>query len=404
MLRRLFHLDAVFVMLLTLAVLWILQSVTLQVDFLNPLARSIGDFHLSDVVFAKLRTTEITDTNIVLVNIGELNRAEIAREIRRISAESPKVIGIDAFFMREKSSELDIPLAEALVDAPHIVLCSKLRYNQDSSRFDSLLQSHPKFSSKASTGFANLINEDENDYITIRNFSPSEIFGRHRELAFATAIAAQVDSTSVARLLARGNPTETINFRGDYGHFYTLDAETVLQDTTLDLSFIRNKIVLFGYLGRSLQKVDLTDRFFTPLNERPAGRTLPDMYGVVIHANIISMILRGDYINNLPEWAETFFNVILAYCFGAFFGWLYVEHDQWFDTISVVLQLAISLFLLFCQYLLFDYYRFRLGLTLCVAVVALSGNILEVYHDVLKSIARNMRDKRKNKKASLNNS
>lgn len=393
MFRRFFNSDAVLSLLLTFAAMWLLQFVAVKVDFLNPLARSVADFQLTDVVFSKLRTTELTDTNIVLVNIGELNRAQIAREITLISVAHPKVIGIDAFFLREKSPELDDPLAAALAAVPNVVLCSKIRYNSAAGKFDSLITSHPKFSARAAFGFANLINEDETDYKTARNFSPSENVNGQRQPCFAAELARFIDSSAAERLFARGNALEAINFRGDYGRFYTLDVETAL-DSSADLSFVRNKVVIFGYLGRSLQQTDLVDRFFTPLNERPAGRTLPDMYGVVIHANILSMILRGDYISELPDWASTTLNIAFAYCFLAFFGWLYVNKSNWYDTISVILQLAFSLSLLFVQYLLFESYRFRFGMSLCVAAVALSGNVLEVYHDVLKNLARKVRSRR----------
>lgn len=394
MFRRFFNSDAVLSLLLTFAAMWLLQFVAVKVDFLNPLARSVGDFQLTDVVFSKLRTTELTDTNIVLVNIGELNRAQIARELVRISAAHPKVIGIDAFFLREKSPELDDPLAAALATAPKVVLCSKIRYNAATGSFDSLITSHPKFSGNATTGFANLINEDETDYKTARNFSPLENVNGQSQLSFAAELARVFDSSAAERLFTRGNALESINFRGNYGRFYTLDVENV-SDSTADLSFVRGKAVIFGYLGRSLQQTDLVDRFFTPLNERPAGRTLPDMYGVVIHANILSMILRGDYIHELPDWASTVLNIVFAYCFLAFFSWLYVSKSNWYDTISVLLQLVFSLSLLFIQYLLFELYRFRFGMSLCVAAVALSGNVLEVYHDVLKSLAKKVRPRRK---------
>lgn len=393
MLRRFFHPDALMTLLLTFAAMWLLQFVALKVDFLNPLARSVTDFQLTDVVFANLRTEEVADTNIVLVNIGELDRAGIARQIERISAATPKVIGIDAFFLREKSPELDDPLAAAIAAAPQVILCSKLRYNSAADRFDSLIVSHPIFSRRGASGFANLINEDESNYKTARKFSPAEVVENRQEPAFATAIARAMNPEAAERLLARGNPLETINFRGDYGHFYTLDAGFA-DDPAADISFVRGKAVIFGYLGRSLQQSDLVDRFFTPLNPRPAGRTLPDMYGVVIHANIISMIVRGDYINELPEWAENALNIATSYCFVAFFGWLYVNKSRWYDTISVILQLALSLGLLFCQYLLFELFRFRLGMALCVAIIALSGNVQEVYYDVLKNAARNLRRKK----------
>ena len=73
-----------------------------------------------------------------------------------------------------------------------------------------------------------------------------------------------------------------------------------------DLSFIKDKIVLLGFMGINLNDKTFEDIFFTPLNERYAGKSFPDMYGVVIQANIISMILNKKYINTMPQVAKYF--------------------------------------------------------------------------------------------------
>ena len=49
------------------------------------------------------------------------------------------------------------------------------------------------------------------------------------------------------------------------------------------------------------------------MNERPAGRTYPDMYGIVVHANVISMILRRDYIHDAPSWLNILISILVAY-------------------------------------------------------------------------------------------
>jgi CHASE2 domain-containing sensor protein len=54
------------------------------------------------------------------------------------------------------------------------------------------------------------------------------------------------------------------------------------------------------------------DKFYTPLNKKLAGKSNPDMFGVVVHANIISMILREDYVEQMATWQEVAMAIILC--------------------------------------------------------------------------------------------
>lgn len=338
---------------------------------------------MTDVIFSKLHPTDLADTNIVIVNIGNLPRPSIAKEIERIRAQNPKVIGLDAFFMKEKTAELDSPLVNAITASyDKIILASRLRYNDSTETFDSCLRSHSKFS--APTGFANVVTEEAQGHKTIRSFSPKENAGSFVENSFAVAIANKYDSISTARFIGRNNSLEDINFRGNYQHFYTFDAAECL-DTATNLSVMKGKIVLLGYMGESLSQLTLEDIFFTPLNPRPAGRTLPDMYGIVVHANIISMILKSEYINSFPDWLELVLNVLLAYISIWGFSYIYVHRQNWFDSITVALQLLIPLSILFIQFYSFDQFRFKFSMTLAICSIAITADGIEIYHEILKN-------------------
>ena len=75
--------------------------------FLSPVATALGDFDVYDIVYSKLLEEQSVDTNIVLVNIGNLSRKEQAEEITVINKFKPAVIGIDAFFEAEKDPVSD---------------------------------------------------------------------------------------------------------------------------------------------------------------------------------------------------------------------------------------------------------------------------------------------------------
>jgi CHASE2 domain-containing sensor protein len=363
--------------------LWLLSLVALHVDFLNPFVQSLQDFEMTDVIFSKLHPTDLADTNIVIVNIGNLSRPEIARQIERINSQNPKIIALDAFFMKEKTQELDSPLVDAIMHCrDKIILASRLHYNDSTETFDTCFHSHPKFS--AATGFANVITDETKGHKTVRTFSPKETAGSIEEYSFPVEIAKKYNSMVVSRFLDRDNEMEDINFRGNYQHFYTFDVTQIL-DTTTNLNVMNGKIVLMGFMGESLSQSSLDDIFFTPLNPRPAGRALPDMYGIIVHANIISMILKEEYINSLPDWVELILNILLAYSGVLVFSYIYVHRQNWFDSITVALQLLIPLTILFIQFYSFEQFRFKFSMTLAICAIAITADGIEIYHEILKN-------------------
>jgi CHASE2 domain-containing sensor protein len=394
-------LHTIATVVLVFATLWALYYLPSTMAFLDPVAKALGDIELSDLVFSQLRDDAASgaDTNIVLVNIGALNRAGIAAQIRRIAAEEPRVIGIDAIFRTPKDAEGDAALAEALTLLPRITLVSKLAdYDADAEVFNTKETSHQMFQTYAGTGFANMLaagddNAGENAQPTdmIREFSPAEtvrIEGEtekkemRKEWAFAVKTAWFFDSTAVQRLLARENPSEIINYRGNYDKFYTLDVEDVLGDNT-QLSFVRGKIVIFGFFGATFGKPSLEDMFFTPMNKRYAGRAFPDMYGACIHANIVSMILSGDYVETLPDALEYAIAAVLCLLNIVILTFLYYRRPFWYDALSLLMQFTQSVLILIIFTVAFHWFRLKIEATLLVAVIALTPIVHELYHIAL---------------------
>ena len=93
----------------------------------DPIGDAIGDMEFTDIVFSQLREEPPPDTNVVIVNIGQLSRREIAGQINILSQYNPKVIGIDSFFSNPKEDTLgDMMLSDAINMAGNVVLVSKL--------------------------------------------------------------------------------------------------------------------------------------------------------------------------------------------------------------------------------------------------------------------------------------
>lgn len=388
--KYLFQLDTLITCLLVFGVAWGLFYVPTNFDFFSPLKQAIGDFDITDMAQSKFRDEErnTVDTTIVLVNIGSLQRDKIGAMLERISREHPKVIGIDAMFRREKTAELDTPLARAISGAGNVIMGLDLQYNDSSNSFTAIESSHPTFSGKAAGwGFVNFITDEEKAFRTVREFSPSEKVGDSTVLGFPVAIAQKYNADAVRELLTRENNTEVINFRGNYSSFYAFDTDQIL-DSSADLSVMNNTIVLMGYLGEHMDTtvVSLEDVFFTPMNKRYAGKTFPDMYGVVVHANVISQILHKNYINVMPTMLTAILSIVVCLLNIAIFNAFEERNSKWYDTFTIVSILLQSIFCTFAIVFVFHNYEYKMNLTLTLATLALTPTMHEIYHNTIKPL------------------
>lgn len=351
---------------------------------MDPIGRAISDFDIYDLVFSRLRKEPQVDTNIVLVNIGNLDRNGIGREIRIIKNYKPKIIGLDVFFWKEKGAAQDTLLSDALSEYSNFVLVSKLdRYNSSLDIYDTLLHSAPIFSRNKATGYANYPEDDKGSFRTIRNFSPKASYKNSTEYAFPVKIVNMIDSNKVKSLLSRNNEREIINYRGNFNKFYFLDTYDIL-DETARLNLLKDKIVLLGYMGVNLNITTLEDIFFTPMNERYAGRAFPDMYGIVINANIISMLLNQDYIDKMPYWLSIVLAVIL--CFWCVEGLLLIKrkYKDWFGAAFRFFIFLLTLIDLDLGVYIFNYFNYKINLTLMLAAIVLTPSGLDLYKSFIE--------------------
>ncbi|MBI5325990.1 MAG: CHASE2 domain-containing protein, partial [Ignavibacteriae bacterium] len=342
--------------------------VIFQIDFLNQLNNQIQDFQINDIVFSRLLDKESVpvDTNLIIVNIGEFKRDKIAEQINIINKFQPKVIGVDVAFSKEKGDELDIPLAQAFSEVKNLVLVSRLAFENEKIH---LVKSIPLFTQYAKSGFANFI--DEEDFRTVRKFSPREFADREEADAFSVKVAELYNPNSVKKLFNRENESEIIYFERNLNKYKIIDCEDIfrLRDS---LGFVKNKIVLFGYLGPDVKTLSTEDNFYTPLNPNYIGKSYPDMYGIVIHANIISMILNGKYINAMSEKFVIILTIILTYLTMAGFSYLRFNHSEAYESLSLLWILFEVFLFLFVMFSLVYYFNYYLNLKNMIFVIAVS--------------------------------
>ena len=369
-------------------------------DFIDPISETFADFEITDLVFSKLRTNQEIDTNIVIVSIGTLPRAGIAEQIRLIQLYQPKVIGIDAFFWKRKDSLIDQELINSLKDYNNVVVVTKLDSLDTSSEAETkdwkvLKTSFSEFHSTAkSSGFANMYSDEDKGFRTIRGFVPSQTVKGKKVNNFAVEVAKIFDSNSVQLLHRRNKEVEVINYRGDHNSFYFFDYDQITPET--DLQIVKDKIVLLGFVdnrfsdetGYKVISGSVEDAFFTPMNKKYVGKTYPDMYGVVVHANVISMILHKQYIDKIPKYLSLIVVFIFTYFSIVLLTYLYNKFKKYYDTVALVTQIFMSTSLMFIFLLIFDTFNFDADFTLVFAILGVLINLngLEIYFGLVTQV------------------
>ena len=181
--------ENVIITILIFLIIWLFSVIPYKLIFLDPLAKAFGDFELNDIVFSKLYPDPVIDTNIVLVNIGELNRKQIAKQIQHINLFQPKVIGVDAVFNRASNNSDDSILTKAFNETENLVLVGILSgYVEEGNYYKHYIKSHRIFSKSAIWGYANLPTKYGSSSKTIRSFRPFSVVNNGIEPAFSIRV------------------------------------------------------------------------------------------------------------------------------------------------------------------------------------------------------------------------
>jgi CHASE2 domain-containing sensor protein len=229
-----------------------------------------------------------------------------------------------------------------------------------------------------------------------------------RELAFSTRIAMSYDSLKAEQYLARNKEEEIINFRGnievlrlrlndlksdDTGTsnfatmFNVIDYEDVFKEN-FDSLFFKDKIVIIGFLGEELGATTWEDKFYTPLNKKIGGRANPDMFGLVVHANIVAMILNQDFINELGEMQKYIIAFLVCLLTVALFIVVDEKLPIWYDALSVVIQLVEIALIMLLVVQVFAIYNFKLDLNLTLAATALVGPCYDIFKSIQNELLK----------------
>ena len=376
----------------------------------DPIGQAIGDMELSDIAFSQIRTDPPPDSNVVMVNIGYLGRGEMGDEIRNIIKYKPKVIGFDILFSctdcdPARDTAANLSFASAIKQAEEtgvkVVMAHKLHQSKaliekhgDTELQDSIEHTIELLRQNSYEGFVNLDTDAEHqeDLKACRRLNPKININGKDELAYSVQMAMLFDSVKTKKFLNRGNKTEIINYRGNVVDFhgastYSGQYSLLDPDQALDTGYypeyerlLKGKVVLFGFLGNDMFDTSWDDQFFTPINKNYAGKSRPDMYGVVIHANVVSMILKEDYVDEMSFWQQIVLAFLVLLLTSALFFKIEEKMPIWYDLLSLLIQVTMFALFSFAMILVFSYYSIKLDFTLTLAAVALVGTCFELYN------------------------
>ena len=383
--NKLYRPHSIIVTCLIFVFIGFLELIRLKTHFLDPFNHGIQEYEITDIVYTQLSKPNIeVDSMIRIVHIGNADREQLGLMIDRISAAGAKVIGLDIMLDGRKDSVDDEKLRRSIERAGNVVLATELhKFEEKERKFESLVSTDSLFAAHAALGF---INFPSNHTKTIRYFSPEESVGDSSALAFAMAVLQQYDAQAVEQCLKRNRDVEKIHYKGDLMSFSHYPTELVL-DTTIEITQLRevmnNKIVLLGYIAEKDTENPLKDRFYTPLNKNYAGKSIPDMYGVVIHANIISMVLERRYIRELPDWLIWLVALIFCYVNVYYIHEIYEKFHPAFHGITRSLQLIECMVLFFLLGIMFYYFRLQIDFGVGILALLLAYDIIMIYESLL---------------------
>jgi len=366
--RYLFKRDNLLATILVFLLIGIFAKIERTLSIFDPQEISTKDFNFTDLAYKLLdapANMPQVDTGIVIVNVGDGQRSVIAAMINKIAVARPKVIGVDVIFGGAKDSVTDNELKNISRGYPNVVMS----YMLDSAN-------NPQgyfYNDARAKGYVNFTAENQN---VIREFEPFITEGGKTYSSFAAAIVQKAAPGAYDTLKTAHPGRQVINYRHKENNFIVLDSTDVLHNDTL-ASALKNKIVLLGYISKDA--ADCNDRHFTPMNSKIAGKSLPDLNGVIIHANIIRMMLDHNYIYSVSSWLTWLIAFVICWMHMAFFIGYYIERHIWFHLAAKLAQLISAIFFVYLGLFIFFRFNVDIDLTVTIFAIVLAVDVLYFY-------------------------
>lgn len=382
-------LESVLATILVFLVLGMFSVFPYDIKFLNPIKILMKDFKYTDIYYSKLADKDKPiNSEIVLVNIGNLDRGGIAATMNILQQADPAVIGVDILFYQQKADTLaDLFLREEL-SRPNVVVTHILYPDEDPP---SVRISH-RFFGDLNYAYANLVAGDSLNS-TIREIMPFFDQDGYYAEAFSTKILEMYDKSAFEDLKRRGNEIETINYYGTYKQFESHEAEEILYGE-YDPETINGKIVLLGYMGNFVGDASILEDFkYTPLNHEVVGKSIPDMHGLTIHANILTMYMHRQYIDIMPGLQSFLLDFIICYIHVVMFIYMFVRYHLWYHLFAKLIQFFTSIVLIYIMFYFYETHHYKINATFILITVLISVDVLYLYETLTVVVYKKFRIK-----------
>ena len=368
MIKYLFKRDTILVSVLVFVVMGLLSLIPVNTHVLDPIKLALEDFDYNDLAYSQFNKNAHTpvDTSIVIVNISDAARPEIAAIVNAAARQGAKAIGVDVLFNEAKDSGTDALLQEVFA-RNNVVLAYNLIKEKTDFKQIGFLYTYAKHK-----GFANFVGEETG---VIRHFAPAFTKKENFYLSFPAAIARVAYPLASQELLAKNKQTLQVNYTRAKDKFIVLEGRDILQPG--NRSALANKIVLIGFVANDPYSIE--DKHFTPFNKKSVGKSVPDMEGIFVHANIISMIRDGAYVKKSPVWINWLIASLLCWFHVALFTWYFLDNHLWFHLVAKLAQVVSAVLFVYLGLLFYFKWDVKINLTPTFVAIILAVDVLYFY-------------------------
>ena len=277
--------------LLAFCIVGVLAGIALNIGFLDPVAKVIKNFSMSDVYYQILQETDDPEENsdIVIVDMSELHkRQDLAKVLHEIEEQGPRVVGVDVVFegLKEDSIE-DEMIWNVAGEYDNLVFSYRLLdYQDDRTGFHDAVHSFFAEALEVEEGFTNM---------------QRDLYGGiKRVLSLGKKCQGALQPSFIAKVANRYLGTEAVAIEDrDVTINYTPTRFTVVpfDSVKYQATNLKDKLVLFGAMKEE------TDMHYTPLGK---------MAGVELLAYSTQTLLEQKEVYELPLWLVAVLSFLLT--------------------------------------------------------------------------------------------
>ena len=277
--------------LLAFCIVGVLAGIALNIGFLDPVAKVIKNFSMSDIYYQILQETDEPEENsdIVIVDMSELHkRQDLAKVLHEIEEKGPRLVGVDIVFEGLKEDSIgDEMIWNVAGKYDNLVFSYRLLdYQDDRTGFHNAVHSFFAEALEVEEGFTNM---------------QRDLYGGiKRVLSLGKKCQGALQPSFIAKVANGYLGTEAVAIEDrDVTINYTPTRFTVIpfDSVKYQAANLKDKLVLFGAMKEEM------DMHYTPLGK---------MAGVELLAYSTQTLLEQKEVYELPLWLVAVLSFLLT--------------------------------------------------------------------------------------------